>query len=259
MASTRQPLDSRSLIASVLLGSHPPQLSGKRLVALGELFGIADGTTRVALSRMVRRGELSNTAGDYALQGALLARQRRQDESRRSPSTEQDQSEGAWEQWIVRDGRRSSKSRLELRSAARQLNLAELREGVWLRPANLDPQRLPDARLLMAKQAHRFDCLPDDASGLISKLFDTSGWAAGARRLIDELIEHESRIVDEPNETIPTSFFTATAVVRHILFDPLLPASLLPADWPGGQLRSAYAEQEKLLQGALAKFFSGVS
>ena len=38
--------------------------------------------------------------------------------------------------------RRSAADRLELRKAALALHLAELREGVWIRPENLDPQRL---------------------------------------------------------------------------------------------------------------------
>ena len=31
-------------------------------------------------------------------------------------------------------------------------------------------------------------------------------------------------------------------MVRHLLTDPVLPAELLPADWPGDQLRDAYAD-----------------
>lgn len=35
----------------------------------------------------------------------------------------------------------------------------------------------------------------------------------------------------------------ATAkVIRHLLIDPYLPAELLPADWPGEELRERYAE-----------------
>ncbi len=32
----------------------------------------------------------------------------------------------------------------------------------------------------------------------------------------------------------------AAAMVRHLLTDPMLPAELLPADWPGAGLRAAY-------------------
>jgi phenylacetic acid degradation operon negative regulatory protein len=41
---------------------------------------------------------------------------------------------------------------------------------------------------------------------------------------------------------IPSRFVVAAAIVRHLLTDPVLPAELLPADWPGAQLRDAYHE-----------------
>jgi hypothetical protein len=72
------PLDARSLALSVLLGSHPPVLPARALVALAELFGIAGGTMRTALSRMVAAGELEAADGRYRLAGRLLERQRAQ-------------------------------------------------------------------------------------------------------------------------------------------------------------------------------------
>lgn len=33
----------------------------------------------------------------------------------------------------------------------------------------------------------------------------------------------------------------AAHVVRHLAADPLLPAALLPAGWPAGDMRTAYA------------------
>ena len=39
---------------------------------------------------------------------------------------------------------------------------------------------------------------------------------------------------------IPGRFVVAAAMVRHLLADPMLPAELLPADWPGARLRAAY-------------------
>lgn len=258
MAQNTRPIDSRGLTASVLLGGRPPQLSGKRLVALGELFGIAGGTTRVALSRMVRRGELSNVAGTYRLEGTLLARQQRQDRSRRPTSDPQFDSEGIWEQWVVKPGQRRSKDRAELRNAATQLNLAELRDGVWLRPANLDSARLPDARAVLTAQAFRFVCSPQHRLELAEQLFETDAWAADARALIGELNRETLSLVGAPANVIPSSFVTAASAVRHILHDPLLPAGLLPADWPGAELRSIYDSHERLLQMAIADFFSTV-
>ena len=39
---------------------------------------------------------------------------------------------------------------------------------------------------------------------------------------------------------VPGRFVVAAAIVRHLLTDPMLPAELLPADWPGARLRAAY-------------------
>ena len=56
----RQQLTARSVIASTLLGTDPPVLSGRILVRAAALFGITEGAARVALSRMVAAGELTS-------------------------------------------------------------------------------------------------------------------------------------------------------------------------------------------------------
>src|SRR5690242_13068454 len=64
-----RPLAPRSLIASLLLGMRPPRMPAGRLVEWCGLFGVAEGTARVALSRMLDRGELTATDGVYELAG----------------------------------------------------------------------------------------------------------------------------------------------------------------------------------------------
>ena len=53
------PLTARSVALSTLLGYHPPVLPISALVKVGELFGITDRATRVALTRMVKDGEVT--------------------------------------------------------------------------------------------------------------------------------------------------------------------------------------------------------
>ena len=36
------------------------------------------------------------------------------------------------------------------------------------------------------------------------------------------------------------TFASAAGMVRHLLTDPVLPDQLLPGDWPGDALRTAY-------------------
>ena len=40
----------------------------------------------------------------------------------------------------------------------------------------------------------------------------------------------------------------AAHLVRHLTVDPLLPAALLPPDWPGAELRATYAAYQSELR-----------
>src|ERR1700752_1686368 len=73
------PLTARSVALSTLLGYHPPALPVSALVKVGELFGIRDRATRVALTRMVRDGDVTVDDGVYRLSERLLRRQGQQD------------------------------------------------------------------------------------------------------------------------------------------------------------------------------------
>ena len=73
------PLTARSVALSTLLGYHPPALPVSALVKVGELFGITDRATRVALTRMVKDGEVTVDNGVYRLSERLLRRQAEQD------------------------------------------------------------------------------------------------------------------------------------------------------------------------------------
>src|SRR5690349_1625573 len=77
--------------------------------------------------------------------------------------------------------RRSAGDRAELRASMVGLKLAELREGVWTRPANL-ARSLPDwpDDLLTT-----FRAVPDDDQrALAHRLFDLSDWNRTAQQLL---------------------------------------------------------------------------
>lgn len=241
-----RPLTARSVVASTLLGVRPPELPARPLVASGALFGIAEGTVRTALSRMVAAGELTLEDGRYALAGAFLSRRERQDESRAGvtrPWT------GDWELAVVEGERRPAADRTALRSAMRDLRLAELREGVWLRPANLDPERLPEARAVVAAQCLRLAGRPAD--DLAARLWDLEAWAAMAHRLEADLRAHGPRL-DDPDE-LAAGFLLSAAVLRHLQSDPLLPPELLTPDWPGPTLRVAYEAYDATFKASWSK------
>ncbi len=224
-------LSARSVVLSLLLGAHPPELPVSALVDAGEMFGISDATLRVALTRMVAHGDLERTDGTYRLSPRMLERQRRQDAAL-DPAIAWD---GTWETVVVTSVGRSANDRAELRAQLAELRLAELREGVWLRPANL-------ARSLPAWPADLittfFGTPADDPRALAARLWDLDTWKLSGRHLLDDIAAAR---------TAAERLTVAAAVVRHLRTDPALPPDLLPAGWVAGELRAAYAAYQKEL------------
>jgi phenylacetic acid degradation operon negative regulatory protein len=226
------------VIASTLLGTHPPRLSSRLLVRSGELFGIAEGTTRTAISRMVAAGELEADGTGYRLAGSLLDRQVRQDASRRAVIRRWDR---RWEMDVVVGERRSAGRRSELRDAMRALKLAELREGVWLRPANLDADRAPPARAVVDEQCEHFVSTPAvEPASLAAELWDLDGWSKEAAELTRSLDRHLPGLERGETSALRDGFVLSAAVLRHFVADPLLPGEILPPRWPGDALRRRY-------------------
>ncbi|WKX68774.1 PaaX family transcriptional regulator C-terminal domain-containing protein [Streptomyces sp. XD-27] len=237
-APAPRPLTARSVVLSTLLGHHPPQLPARALVRVGALFGTAEGTVRVALTRMVAAGELEQRDGMYRLTDRLLARQARQDDAR-SPRTRR--WHGGWEIAVVTSERRPAAERTALRSAMADLRLAELREGTWLRPDNL----LRPRPAVVTEQCTLLSGAPEgDPARLAARLWDLDGWARQARLLLSEMDEADG----------PAGRFTvAAAILRHLLTDPVLPSRLLPKDWPGAGLRARYDDFERELRALLPR------
>lgn len=252
-----RPLSARSVIASTLLGTEGLTLPVRVLVRAGELFGIADGTTRVALSRMTAAGELEAQGGRYRLAGALVERSAAQEAGRR-PVLEP--WSGAWSMAVVHSARpRAAGPRAALRTAMRRLDLAEWREGVWLRPDNLgDPaRRLPEAARVVTSQCQWLACRleGDDDRGLAAGLWDLSGWAGEADGLAAGMEASIGDLRGGDAGALRPAFLLAASVLRHLAADPLLPDELLPGRWPGEQLRRAYDRYEAALQSGLRRWF----
>lgn len=234
-----RPLTARSIVLSTLLGLHPPQLTARALVRIGALFGTAEGTVRVALTRMVAAGDLVQSERGYRLTNRLLERQARQDDSRAPRTCRWD---GSWEIAIVTSDRRAPAERAALRQAMAALRLAELREGSWLRPGNLVRGR----PAVIGEQCTLLTGVPEaDPADLAARLWDLDGWARQGRRLQDALDR-----ADGPAER----FTVAAAVLRHLLADPVLPARLLPGDWPGSALRRRYDAFERDFRALLLRY-----
>jgi phenylacetic acid degradation operon negative regulatory protein len=227
-----RPLTARSVLASALLGADEPVLPVAGLIAAASLFGISAGAARTCLWRMVSNGELTSDNGSYALAGHLLERRHRVDDAARPEDTRR--WDGTWELAVVSLERRPAAERLELRKAGTALHLAEIREGVWIRPDNLDPRRLPTSRAVLDAQCVHFHGAGSDITADAARsLFALDAWSGDARRL-------SIAMDDDEITTLTYQFALSIAVVRHLQLDPLLPAPLLPDDWPAATLRATY-------------------
>lgn len=237
-----RPLSARSVLASALLGSEQSRLSVGELVAVASLFGISDGAARTCLWRMVSNGELTSDDGSYSLAGRLLERRERVDEASRIDDAADREWDGTWELAVVSLDRRPAAERLELRKAAIALHLGALREGVWIRPDNLDPQRLPASRAVLDRQCTHFHgAVTDIGADKMKSLFCLDQWAVDAKALIEAMeaaLEAGGR--DDSAERVTYEFMLSIAVVRHLQLDPLLPAEIIGDHWPGHMLRSSY-------------------
>jgi phenylacetic acid degradation operon negative regulatory protein len=217
-------MTARSVVLSVLLGAHPAWASAAELIRLTTDFGIKETTLRVALTRMVSAGDLVRSADGYRLSDRLLARQRRQDDAMRPQLRPW---HGHWTTLIVTSVGTDPRTRAALRITLHHKRFGELREGVWMRPDNLELDVDVEIRARMRIVQARDDA-PAELAG---QLWDLPSWAGTGQRLVAEM----SRAGD-----VPARFVVAAAIVRHLLTDPVLPDELLPAEWPGMRLRTAY-------------------
>lgn len=254
--SDRSPLERemgpRSVIASLLLGMQPPRLSGARLVEFCGLFGITENAARVAMSRMVERGELIPRDGLYELAGGLRPIQDEQQRVLTPPVAEWD---GFWRLAIVREVTRPAAARAALRTAARRARLAELRPGVWGRPDNLGGRAVDEAWAVVGRDAGLWRAVPDvEESAAALDRFGLRPWAARARELL-EAVEQRTAALGAGAEAIPPAFLAGAAALQHLRRDPLLPDALLPADWPGEALRAGYRTFQPHFALAAAAFF----
>jgi phenylacetic acid degradation operon negative regulatory protein len=216
------PLSARSIALSMLLGAPDGRLPVRDLVASGVMCDITPPTMRVALSRLVGAGDLTVDDGVYTLAPHHLARLRAQHDDitpRLRPWN------GQWETVVVVESGRDAVDRARLRADLAQARLGELREGIWMRPANLDraPFSDPHTTTLVSH--------PEEPDWIVESLWDLDAWAERGRALLTasrrpELDGHRLAAV--------------AAMVRHLRTDPALPRELTPPNWPADDMRSAY-------------------
>lgn len=237
-----RPLTARSVLASTLLGTDPPRLPVSFLVRTGALFGLAEGTVRTALSRMVAAGDVTTDGhGWYALAEDLAQRRERQERGR---AAEVRDWSGRWWVGVVAAGPRAPRERAWLRREMERRRLAELRDGVWVRPDNLDPSQRPVPSELGPSCTWFLGDpvleLGRDESALAGRLWDLDEWVRRARLLRRAMHSLVGRLEAGDPAALAEGFVLSAAVLRQFLADPLLPVELLPRNWPGRVLRADY-------------------
>lgn len=235
-----RPLSARSVIAGTLLGMRRPTLRSALIVRWCACFGITEGTTRTALSRMVAAGDLEARDGTYSLGPALVATGRRQAFSRRP---EMRRWHGDWSCLIATTNARDASDRAALRRDLRHMRYAALRDNCWIRPDNLhEHSATATIPATVAAQCDRYvlRTVDDDPAELAARLFDLSGWADAAMHRLDALETARQRTDD-----LAGQFTAAALLLAHIRSDPLLPDALTPSDWPGDAARLRYDEWEE--------------
>lgn len=224
MARNLSRMTARSVLLSVLLGAHPACASTAELIRLTADFGLKESTVRVALTRLVSAGDLVRSADGYRLSERLLARQRRQDDALRPRLRPWN---GTWTTLAITSVAVDARDRASLRTMLLSNRFGELREGLWLRPDNLDMQ-LPDH---IARRVRILHCRDDAPAELATRLWDLPGWSRVAERLLADMAAARD---------VPARFVVAAGMVRQLLTDPVLPRDLLPVGWPGDLLRGSY-------------------
>ena len=110
-----------------------------------------------------------------------------------------------------------------------------------MRPANV-ALRLPD---LLEPDVETMTAHPDRPEELAARLWDLAAWSARANDLLEQL----DRLTPDRPDALAPGFELSASVLRHLQSDPLLPPDLLPAQWPGATLRSAYDAWEACATG----------
>jgi phenylacetic acid degradation operon negative regulatory protein len=242
-----EPLNARSIVLSVLLGSHPPRMPVGRILQFTTLFDLPNGTVRTALSRLVAAGDLVNDDGVYRLSGRLLERQAQQDAGRQDPPSVWD---GSWWTVAVVSDRRSMAERRAFRSRATGARLGELRPDLWLRPANIAiGSELPDVLVT------RGPMVVGDGGELVRRLWDLGDLRRRADRHREALDAAAGRLGTGDDRALADAFVALAAAQQFLRVEPQLPVELA-VDATAAAVRAAYAEVVTDFQARLAAFFA---
>jgi phenylacetic acid degradation operon negative regulatory protein len=127
---------------------------------------------------MVGAGDLVRSADGYRLSDRLLARQRRQDDALDPQLRRWD---GTWSTLVITSVGTDARTRATLRTTLHGKRFGELREGVWMRPANLDLQLTDELR----GRVRVLEARDGDPAGLVALVLEELDRERTAQGLVD--------------------------------------------------------------------------
>jgi len=229
----RQPTP-RSLIVDLLSTLRRGSMPVAALIQAGELFGIADGSLRVALHRLSAEGRVErDERGQYRLGAAAAPVQ-----SLVAGWRDLDRRTRAWSgRWIAVQADAAPRRRTRIDPAHRALRLfgferlagplhvrpANLREGVDGARSALRTLGLPDAALV-----YELSDLDPAADTRARELWDGDALVRSYRSACREIERSSARLPGLPEtEAMVESFSLGGRVLQQLVLDPLLPAPLV--------------------------------
>jgi phenylacetic acid degradation operon negative regulatory protein len=221
---------ARFAIAATLIGSRRG-IAVRKLIVIGQLFGVAEVPIRKALSRMVNSGEVINNGRHYTATNKLSAKRAGLDVQRHA--THDQRWSGQWEMLVLNSGESSSNADLCPTLAAAKF--VELGCRAWIRPSMAGP---PAGTLpaWLRSSVTRFDCQTESPEALAQQLWGLSSWGATAANLL-ESTQNVRLATIEMQGNLALALKLRITTVRHLEREPEVPADLLPEGWPSISLR----------------------
>jgi len=255
VAQEPDPPPSRALLLA-LLGNHwqgrdPHTDAGADLAAGTRTFvdvlgraGVTEAAVRAALGRAVTEGLLErhrrgrhayfSPTGDTRRLLAEGARRLHHDPPVR------DDWDGSWTllAYSLPETRRDERHQLRRRLAWEGFGV--LRDGLWIAPGRVDVGGLA-AELGVADDVHAFDgraVAPTHAGGMVAETWDLGAIGSGYRDFLEQW--DVPTPLPHATDDLARSLWLVIEWRQLVLEDPMLPAGLLPADWPASAARDVF-------------------
>ena len=243
-----------ALLGNIWQGRDPREDGGRELAAGTRTFvevlgraGVGEAAVRATLGRAVTRGLLARHRHGRQAYFSVTPDTRRllaegAQRLHHDPAVRQDW-DGTWTllAYSLPETRRDDRHRLRRRLSWEGFGL--LRDGLWVAPRQVDVEGLA-ADLGVRADVHGFlaqSIAPTSPSDLAREAWDLEVIAAGYREFLQrwDVADPLPRAADD----LVRWLWLVTEWRQLVLEDPMLPARLLPEDWPAVTARDVFDDR----------------